>query len=121
MFRYLLFSLPISLFLMGCAAHTPQTSLSADHPANPLAAPGPVASPPLTLRQEPQDMPRTSSPVPAMDESVHSGHAMSQPDHGTERSMDAVYSCPMHPEVLQNKPGKCPKCGMRLVKKEKPR
>jgi cytochrome oxidase Cu insertion factor (SCO1/SenC/PrrC family) len=24
------------------------------------------------------------------------------------------YSCPMHPEVTSSKPGKCPKCGMRL-------
>ena len=27
------------------------------------------------------------------------------------------YSCPMHPEVTSNKSGKCPKCGMNLVKK----
>lgn len=28
-----------------------------------------------------------------------------------------VYTCPMHPEVQSDKPGKCPKCGMALVKK----
>ena len=28
----------------------------------------------------------------------------------------AKYTCPMHPEVVMNKPGKCPKCGMALVK-----
>ena len=27
------------------------------------------------------------------------------------------YTCPMHPEVVQDKPGKCPKCGMELVEK----
>ena len=27
------------------------------------------------------------------------------------------YTCPMHPEVLTDKPGSCPKCGMDLVKK----
>ena len=26
-----------------------------------------------------------------------------------------VYSCPMHPEVRQPAPGKCPICGMALV------
>jgi Cu+-exporting ATPase len=26
----------------------------------------------------------------------------------------AVYTCPMHPEVAQDKPGSCPKCGMAL-------
>jgi|GEM_PF-4344130 len=27
------------------------------------------------------------------------------------------YTCPMHPEVLKDAPGKCPKCGMKLVEK----
>src|ERR1039458_6778014 len=25
-----------------------------------------------------------------------------------------IYTCPMHPEVQQNHPGNCPKCGMTL-------
>ena len=25
------------------------------------------------------------------------------------------YTCTMHPEVVQGKPGTCPKCGMKLV------
>lgn len=29
-----------------------------------------------------------------------------------------TYTCPMHPEVVQEKPGKCPKCGMDLVPKK---
>ena len=27
-----------------------------------------------------------------------------------------TYTCQMHPEVISDKPGKCPKCGMNLVK-----
>jgi hypothetical protein len=35
------------------------------------------------------------------------------------KKMEAMnYSCPMHPEVTSDKPGKCPKCGMDLVKKQ---
>jgi hypothetical protein len=30
----------------------------------------------------------------------------------------ATYTCPMHPEVRQDKPGKCPKCGMALEEKK---
>src|SRR4051812_14902992 len=30
-----------------------------------------------------------------------------------------LYTCPMHPEVLQDKPGMCPICGMDLVLKSK--
>lgn len=29
------------------------------------------------------------------------------------------YSCPMHPEIVSNKPGKCPKCGMDLIETER--
>lgn len=27
------------------------------------------------------------------------------------------YTCPMHPEVVEDAPGKCPKCGMTLIEK----
>ncbi len=27
------------------------------------------------------------------------------------------YTCPMHAEVVQDKPGDCPKCGMKLIEK----
>lgn len=30
----------------------------------------------------------------------------------------AVYTCPMHPEIIRNLPGSCPICHMDLVKKE---
>ena len=29
-----------------------------------------------------------------------------------------IYTCSMHPEVTSDKPGKCPKCGMELIKKK---
>lgn len=32
-------------------------------------------------------------------------------------SPEVTYTCPMHPEVKQKGPGKCPKCGMALVAK----
>ncbi|MHB9056671.1 MAG: heavy metal-binding domain-containing protein [Paludibacteraceae bacterium] len=34
-----------------------------------------------------------------------------------EQAAKVEYTCPMHPEVISDKPGKCPKCGMELVKK----
>ena len=32
------------------------------------------------------------------------------------RAQSDRYSCPMHPNVTSTKPGRCPKCGMTLVK-----
>ncbi len=29
-----------------------------------------------------------------------------------------LYTCPMHPQIIRDKPGNCPICGMKLVKKE---
>jgi Cu(I)/Ag(I) efflux system membrane fusion protein len=29
-----------------------------------------------------------------------------------------IYTCSMHPEVRTDKPGDCPKCGMKLIKME---
>jgi hypothetical protein len=40
---------------------------------------------------------------------------MSQKQHKDAAEI-VKYTCPMHPEIITNKPGKCPKCGMTLVK-----
>jgi len=46
----------------------------------------------------------------AADTSGQRGKAAKQPS--------TIYTCPMHPEVISDKPGRCPKCGMTLVPKE---
>jgi len=38
--------------------------------------------------------------------------------HSMEGEEKAIYTCVMHPEVISDKPGICPKCGMVLIKKE---
>ena len=49
---------------------------------------------------------------------------MNIPDNGKINSLKnstaIIYTCPMHPEIKQDKPGSCPKCGMDLVP-EKPK
>ncbi|MFZ2523516.1 MAG: copper-translocating P-type ATPase [Minisyncoccia bacterium] len=38
--------------------------------------------------------------------------------HTMQEKEKTIYTCSMHPEVQQDRPGSCPKCGMRLVKVE---
>ncbi len=40
--------------------------------------------------------------------------AGSSPIDGTPAPSHSIYTCPMHPEVRQDHPGNCPKCGMTL-------
>src|SRR5438105_15905965 len=41
----------------------------------------------------------------------------SEHDYEQEHEKKQKYTCPMHPEVITDHPGKCPKCGMTLVPK----
>lgn len=36
----------------------------------------------------------------------------------TTSEQTATYTCSMHPEVISDKPGSCPKCGMDLIIKK---
>ncbi len=45
----------------------------------------------------------------------HAGHSMPA---NTKKQEIISYTCPMHPEIHAEKPGNCPKCGMKLVKEK---
>ena len=47
-------------------------------------------------------------------ESAEADASESDSSDSDERNTDNVYTCPMHPEVRQDEPGDCPKCGMAL-------
>ena len=42
-------------------------------------------------------------------------HHEQEQEHEYEHESGVKYTCPMHPEVVTDHPGKCPKCGMTLV------
>lgn len=49
---------------------------------------------------------------------AHTHHHHKSDDASSEpvklTAVGAIYTCPMHPEIRQNQPGSCPKCGMTL-------
>lgn len=102
-----------ALFLTGCAGTTPPPRFAAVSPADGEVPEATTPPPAPALMGEPD----TSSPEPAaaaaMPTSGHEGHSMP-----AQNPAEAVYSCPMHPEVKQASPGSCPKCGMTLVKRK---
>ena len=53
-------------------------------------------------------------------EGLYSAQVVTTPQTTSAQSSKRVrfhYVCPMHPEVQSKKPGKCPKCKMKLEKK----
>lgn len=62
-----------------------------------------------------EEAPPIVMPTMHTQELLHNEHSAHQ--HGTstqDAETQAKYTCPMHPEVLSQTPGSCPKCGMTL-------
>lgn len=51
---------------------------------------------------------------PSMAQEKMPGHAHSTND---EKEAPDVYTCSMHPQIIRDRPGKCPICGMELIKR----
>src|SRR5260221_14777537 len=84
--------------LLSCVSDPPRVPVNMD-PSNPNAP----ESPPVSL--------------------LSSGTAVAAATEETRvADAGAVYTCPMHPEIIRSAPGRCPKCGMALVlRKSAPR
>ena len=95
------------LSLTGCASVPAPATKAPNNPASATAAEGPIQK--LDLFALPDAA--VSPPV----ETAPSGMAMPGMDHS---KMDQdTFTCVMHPHIAEAKPGKCPICGMPLVKK----
>lgn len=119
-----------ALSLGGCVSSAPPQALPPNHPANPDAPEAALAAPSQTLAAaQPSSMPSTDESMPAMAGMQHDGmqgmsHDMPGMTHAkpssqpTSTQAATVYTCKMHPEIISDKPGKCPKCNMKLVPKK---
>jgi heavy metal-binding protein len=71
-------------------------------------------------RVEPDGQPEDQDPAVEQPSSTtpRAGQAAKPKPRAVRSTAPApVYACPMHPEVTDTKPSKCPKCGMTLVRK----
>jgi len=99
----------------GCGEPT-RVDVPNTHPASPDAAAAPTPRPSSVLAID------STPPAPPVqtsaDRASHAGQTAAQPvpakdDHAPAQA--AAYSCPMHPEVTSDQPGRCPKCEMQLT------
>lgn len=90
--------LAVALAANGCATADLPQRRPADDPSNPAAPEAPLAPLP------------SLSGLPASLASASPEAAPSGP---------VTYTCPMHPEVTRDAPGRCPTCGMNLVPRPK--
>lgn len=51
------------------------------------------------------------------EKNTHDMKDMDEQSHSNHSEQQKTYTCPMHPEIIRNEPGKCPICGMDLVEK----
>lgn len=64
------------------------------------------------------------SPSAEKESMDHSGHEMPNANMSVDQKLSSknsakpVYTCPMHPQIRQPNPGRCPICGMELVSAE---
>ncbi|HWL86899.1 MAG TPA: heavy metal-binding domain-containing protein [Polyangiaceae bacterium] len=103
------------LSLLGACAGDPlPPSRSQSDPSNPSAPEAPASETPAPATP----LGSTMLPAgPAMPSAPHD-HAAMLAAEASRSDAGVVYTCPMHPEVQSNAPGKCPKCGMTLVPKK---
>lgn len=85
----------VLLAVTGCQLQSTQTTLAPDHPANPAAASAPTLEGGSVFDLEP-------------------GRAIQSPAATGASATQTDYVCPMHPQVRQDQPGKCPICQMIL-------
>jgi hypothetical protein len=140
--RFLLATAGMAL-VVGCAAVPAQPKPGPESPTNPNAAEAPLPTPSQTLaiadaakppiatdpalltpeskgREHEHGAPSMRHDVPATQPGENAALSAPRftPTTGPATSPATKYTCAMHPEVVSDQPGKCPKCGMKLVPKK---
>ncbi len=105
----------------GCTPQAYIHEVHPDHPAGPSAPQGMLPGPSRTLAIEDRPMPEGEGRMPHDAESGgrmnHGTHRAGGAEAGSPQGDEALYQCPMHPEVTSGDPERrCPKCNMKINK-----
>lgn len=114
-----------ALWLGACASTDLEVPLN--HPGHAQARAGHAAKTQALTAAYGLEGPAMSGPPGATDEHAHHDQgADAAHDHGAKAPASAgeqpaaaaVFTCPMHPEIVRKEAGSCPICGMKLVPKK---
>jgi hypothetical protein len=82
----------------------------------PASSPATKEATEIDMKKTSDEMKKTSDELKAKSDETQRAESVGGKSQGSS-SPSIIYTCVMHPEVQQPAPGKCPKCGMTLVKK----
>jgi len=100
----------VIISVAGCAVTLPPPPLSNPADPNALAAASAPPHPRLLATSR-------NYLSPHADDREEKAKKMEMTESQTMTKGATYFTCPMHPEIHEAKPGECPKCGMMLVKK----
>jgi hypothetical protein len=121
----------LTLLAMLSACASANLEIPENHPANSHAATRPLDLPAPLARMDAPPATDESTPMPA-GHHHHGSEPVAPSSQGAAAPAPAVapsssakpqsgetWTCPMHPQIVRSEPGKCPICGMTLVKTSK--
>ncbi|MEP7015697.1 MAG: heavy metal-binding domain-containing protein [Verrucomicrobiota bacterium] len=102
---------------MGGMEHSKMPGMTMPEPTT-TASPSSKEAAEMEMKKTSNEMKKLSDEMQPKSDAQKSTTKPSPNSTQPPQTTAAYWTCVMHPEIHADKPGKCPKCGMTLVKKE---
>ena len=97
--------------------HSKMTGMGAQQPS---AAPPSKEALEMEMKKTSDEMKQLSDELKAKSDAAGPAEKPDDKPEASAKLPAVIYTCPMHPQIHEAKPGQCPICGMTLVKKNGP-